>query len=151
MVTVSDVPPGAGPVLPPDPDPDHTRVLPPDRSPDGPKQRFVDRLWTFRALIAVALASVILGGLGGAALANAGSKDDNRRGGPFPGRMGQRPGNPMMPPGNGGRLLPPGNQQWQWDDSPHRRGMGQWQWDEGQNPGVVPPGTTPTPTPTPKN
>ncbi len=146
MVTVSDVPPESRPAPPPDPDPDHTRVLPPDQPPDQPpdgsKQRLVDRLWSFRALIAVALASVILGGLGGAALANAGDNDDHRRGGPIPGRLGQRPGNPMMPPGN---------QQWRWDDSPHRRGMGQWQSDGDRNPGVVPPGTTPAPTPTPKN
>ena len=58
------------------PDPAAGRAAPP------PKERFVDRLWSFRAVIAVALASVILGGLGGAALASAASDDGDVRGGP---------------------------------------------------------------------
>ena len=69
------------PTQPLQPDPGH-RVLPPDPTlqqggavAPPPKERFVDRLWSLRAVIAVALASVILGGLGGAALASAASDD----------------------------------------------------------------------------
>ena len=86
---VTDVPPGAGSTPPPDPDPTRTHVLPPDRDPVAGRQRFADRVWSLRAVIAVALASVILGGLGGAALASAGDDNDDRgrhfqRGGPLP-------------------------------------------------------------------
>ena len=81
-----------GPTPDPAPDPGHTRVLPPDREPGGPRQRFADRVWTLRALIAVALASVILGGLGGAALASIGDDDDRRD---APGRLHR--GGPMTP------------------------------------------------------
>lgn len=53
------------------------------------KQRFSDRAWSLRAVIAIALVSVILGGLAGAALASAGDDRDDRgmhfrRGGPMP-------------------------------------------------------------------
>ena len=86
---VNDVPPGAGTTPPPDPDPTRTHVLPPDRDPAAGRQRFTDRAWSLRSVIAVALASVILGGLGGAALASAGDDDHERgrhfeRGGPVP-------------------------------------------------------------------
>ncbi len=104
MSAVTDVPPESRPVPPPEPDPASTHVLPPDQPPAPPKQRFVDRLWSFRALIAVALASVIVGGLAGAALANAGDNND-RRGGPM---RFQR----------GGPMAPPGGRQWQWGDGP---------------------------------
>ncbi len=46
-----------------------------------PRRRFTDRLWGFRAVIAVALASVIIGGLGGAALASMGDGRDGDRSG----------------------------------------------------------------------
>ena len=82
-------------------------MLPPDPtlqqgqgSAPPPKERFVDRLWSLRAVIAVALASVILGGLGGAALASAASDDGDDRGGP-----GQRFH-------RGGQMPPPGMQRW---------------------------------------
>jgi hypothetical protein len=98
-------------------------VLPPDQQQAAPKQRFVDRLWSFRALIAVALASVILGGLAGAALASAGDGND-RRGGP----MRFQRGGPMGPP-RGGR-------QWQWGDGPGSgQGNGQMPRFRGQQPG----------------
>ena len=147
---VSEEPPESRPVPPPEPDPDHTRVIPPDREPSGPKERFVDRLWSLRAVIAVALAAVILGGLAGAALANAGDDHDDR--------FRMRPG---MGPGGGPRGLqpgqpqrPPGADQWYWRDGPRdwseRRGMGQRQWDKDgpQNPfpsGVPTPTAKPTP------
>ncbi len=141
--SVSDVPPESRPEQPPAPDSTQTRVIPPDREAPGPKERFVDRLWSFRAVIAVALASVILGGLGGAALASAGD-DHDRRDSRFPGRMQQRPGGPMMPPGEGRRLQPPGSQQWQWGDGPGRRGMGQRQWKQ-EGPSQRFPSGVPTP------
>jgi hypothetical protein len=68
-------------------------------------------VWSLRALIAVALASVILGGLAGAALANAGEHND-RRGGPARFERGAPMG-------------PPGVRQWRWGDGPGRgRGNG---------------------------
>lgn len=73
----------------------------------GPRLR--DRLWGLRALLAVALASVIIGGLGGAAIAKRGEHEDHGRfGGPGrfgPGQMrgqqpGRSPGQPFgQPPG----------------------------------------------------
>jgi hypothetical protein len=137
--SVSDQPPESRPEPPPEPDSTSTRVLPPDREPAGPQKRFADRLWSLRAVIAVALASVILGGLGGAALASAGDDHDGRGGGPFPGRM-QR----------GGPMGPPGTQKWHWNDGPQRRGQGERQWRQDGGPNVVPP--TPSPAkPTPKD
>ena len=150
---VSEEPPESRPVPPPDPDPapdpGHTRVIPPEREPAGPKPRFADRLWSLRAVIAVALASVILGGLAGAALANAGDDHDGdfrmRPGmGPGGGPRGLQPGQPQRPPGAG---------QWYWRDGPRgseRRGFGQRQWDQDgpQNPfpsGVPTPKAKPTP------
>ena len=99
---VSDVPPESDPTQPAH-DPTRTRVLPPDRTPEAStKQRFVDRVWSFRALIAVALAAVILGGLGGAALASVGDHQDRRGPGNF----------------HRGGQLGPGGQHWQWRDGP---------------------------------
>lgn len=139
---VSDVPPEpAG-----EPAAEQTHVLPPDQPAAAPRPAFKDRLWSLRAVIAVALASVILGGLGGAALASVGH-DHDRRGGPFQGRFGRGPMGPnQMGPG----------QQWQWNDGPRgtwpgRRGMGQRQWTQqgpgGQGGQLVPPSSGPTPTP----
>jgi hypothetical protein len=139
---VSEEPPESRPAPPPDPDSHPTRVLPPDQDPASPKQRFADRVWSLRAMIAVALASVILGGLGGAALASAGDDHDGRRG---PGGF-NRGGGPMMPP--------PGMQQRRGGDGPRgwadRRGMGQRQWKQegpqGRFPSGVPsPKAKPTP------
>ena len=147
---VTDVPPESRPV-PPQPDHDVTRVLPPDQPPAEPKPRFVDRLWSLRAVIAVALASVILGGLGGAALANVGDHDDRRMG---PGRF--RGGGPMMvPPGS--EMPPPGTQQWRWRDGTRGDPMPRWrspgQWDERGPGGAAPtlPPSPPTAVPTPDN
>jgi|EndMetStandDraft_8_1072994.scaffolds.fasta_scaffold86892_2 hypothetical protein len=141
---VTDVPPESRPVPPPEPDPGATHVLPPDQVPGPPRQRFVDRLWSFRALIAVALASVIIGGLAGAALASAGD-DNDRRGGPM---RFQR----------GGPMAPPGGRHWQWDDGPGSGpGSGQgtdpmprWrgpQQGDGNGPRILPPNSAPTPSP----
>ena len=91
----------------------HQEPVPPQQTvsttPPGettPRQRFTDRLWGFRAVIAVALASVIIGGLGGAALASLGGRHDDGRSGPGfghhfrggPGQQGRGP-NGFGPPG----------------------------------------------------
>jgi hypothetical protein len=118
------------PEAPPVAQPEH-RVLPPDPALHGegsppPKQRFVDRLWSLRAVIAVALASVIIGGLGGGALASAGEDQDARPG----------PGHRFHP---GRQMPPPGMQRW-------RDGQGNGQDNRG--PGMMP-GQPGAPTPTP--
>ena len=65
-----------------------------------PKTRWRDRAFGFRGVLAVALASLILGGVGGAAIGVVASGDGDRHG---PGRMefrdGDRPthGGPGMP------------------------------------------------------
>lgn len=95
----------------------------------APGQRFVDRLWGIRSLIAVALAAVILGGLGGAAIAKAGEGGDQRDGFGPGGRQG---GFGPRAPGGFGRNGPGGQ----------RGGFGQGQ------PGVVPPTSSATSSPT---
>jgi hypothetical protein len=77
-------------------------------APPAPAQpRFTDRLWNFRAMVAVALAALLLGGGAGAAIA-AVSHDDgpDRRGFlRFDGPNG--PGMPGMPGGPGMHRLDP--------------------------------------------
>jgi hypothetical protein len=98
MGGMNDLPPESRPVPPSNPDPTATQAMPADRSArqrsETPaRQRLRDRLRSLRAVIAVALASVIIGGLGGAALASVSGHDDGRmgpghgrfhRGGPAP-------------------------------------------------------------------
>ena len=72
------------------------------------KQRWTDRSWGSRAVIAVALASVIIGGLGGAALANLGGRDGDDRTGPGFGH--QFRGGPGQGRGHQG-FVPPGQQK----------------------------------------
>jgi hypothetical protein len=81
---MNDLPPESRPVPPSNPDPTATQAMPADRSArrrseTAARQRLRDRLRSLRAVIAVALASVIIGGLGGAALASV-SGDDGRMG-----------------------------------------------------------------------
>ena len=45
-----------------------------------PRQRWTERLWGLKAVIAVAVASVIIGGLGGAAVAGLGDRHGDRQG-----------------------------------------------------------------------
>ena len=66
---MSDLPPDARPVPPPDPDHEQTQAMPaqqhpsPDvAAPPPARERLRDRLWSLRAVIAVALASAYLGG-----------------------------------------------------------------------------------------
>jgi hypothetical protein len=123
---------------------DDTRpVLPPDTTEDAAapaaqpvlKTRWRDRAWSFRALLAVALATLVLGGVAGGAIVAA--SDDDHDG---PGRF-------MMGPGGPGNRLPPGFRG-------HRRfddGAPKWRWDEGpeQAPNVTPFGEPSPPTPSP--
>jgi hypothetical protein len=87
------------------------------QQPVASRQRFVERVWGLKAVIAVALASVIIGGLGGAALAKGGDRQgrDGRMGfghGPGPG-FGQgfgRGPNGQGPPGQMKRMPGQGQQ-----------------------------------------
>ena len=89
---------------------EHTQSLPTQAAapqqpvtPAAGKPGLRERLWGLRALIAVALASVILGGLGGAALASVGKDGDgDGRGGPGQGRF-QRGGPGGFNPGQQGQ------------------------------------------------
>ncbi len=140
---MSDLPPESRPAPPPEPDPNDTRVLPPDREPPGPKQRLSERVWSFRAVIAVALASVIVGGLGGAALASVAQDDDDRRSGPGQARFNR--GGPGGGPGTMDQRRRERMKEWR-----DQRGQGQRQWGQDGPPGVPPSGlpspTRPTPT-----
>ncbi len=99
-------------------------------------------------MIAVGLVAVLLGGLGGAAIATVGDHQDQRRGPGF----GRMQGGPGMPPGQ--RRFGQGprqGQQWHFND-PY--GSGQRQWDQRMQPGgpngPLQPfgqGTSPTPAP----
>ncbi|MEO7942052.1 MAG: hypothetical protein ABIR34_01495 [Marmoricola sp.] len=128
---MNDLPPDSRPVPPPDPDPTPTQAIPAQQSPDpshpaaSTKQGFQDRLWSLRAVIAVALASVIIGSLGGAALANVSQDGNDGRHGPG----GFNRGGPGVPGGPGRPGMMNGGPQDR-KQFPNRRGMGQRQWDE---------------------
>ncbi len=98
-----------------------------------------ERTWSFRSVVAVALATLIVGGLGGAAIGALVDDDhDDRRQGRFE-RADDRRG-------------------WQGRDGRERRGPGQWgrrgqgqgQWGRDGSPGdqqQAPPSVTPSPSP----
>ena len=127
---------GGTPVEPPDePGVDRTstagRVLPPDPAATSApvlKTRWRDRAWTFRAMLAVAAASLVIGGITGG-LVGAAVDDDHDDGY----RMG---------PGGPGMLMPPGRRN---HDGPH------WRWRDGpqQPPELTPNGSPGTPAPSP--
>jgi hypothetical protein len=101
--------------------------------PAGPQPvlvtRWRDRAWSFRSMIAVALASLLVGGLAGGAIMAASGDDDDR--GHF--RMG--------PYGPGG-AMPPG---WRGDGPGFNDGGPRWRWNDGpQTPPASPssPGST---------
>lgn len=123
-------------------------ILPPDHQPpaaaEGTQPRWRDRAWSLRAVIAVGLVAVVLGGLAGAAIASVGDHQDQRRGPGF----GRMQGGPGMPPGQRRFGQRP---QWRFDD-PY--GPGQRQWGQRMQPGgpngQLQPfgqGTPPTPAP----
>jgi len=141
---MNDLPPDARPVPPPEPDPTPTQAMSAQQSPDPgvpapAKQPLRDRLWSFRAVIAVALASVVIGGLGGAALADVSNRGEDGRLGPGQGRFnrGGIGGPPGMP--NDG----PRDRMKRWHDQP---GMGQRQWNEDGDAPSRPLAPLPSPT-----
>ncbi len=96
-----------------EPDPIPADETPADPAPEpappaAPKTRLRDRAFGFRGVLAVALASLILGGVGGAAIGVVASGDGHERHGPaqLEFRDGDRPthGGPGMP----GFGTPPG-------------------------------------------
>jgi hypothetical protein len=79
--------------------------------------RWRDRAWSFRAMIAVALASLLIGGVGGSVLVAATDDDHD---GHY--RMGPYGPGGMMPPGMGRRMPRnggPGGGYWQWQNGPN--------------------------------
>jgi len=84
------------------------------------KTRWRDRAWTFRAMLAVALASLVIGGVAGGvigAVAGSDDRDDHYRMGPWGPGM-------QMPPGQRGRgrrdFGGPGGPGWRWNDGPQQ-------------------------------
>ena len=97
---MSDLPPESRPASPSDPDGDPARTRPPSTSaadsggPETPPEASASRrglrsqydalrrrAWSFRSVIAVGLASLIVGGLGGAALGSVSDNDEDGRNG----------------------------------------------------------------------
>jgi hypothetical protein len=114
-------------------------VLPPDAPAPAPapapqpilKTRWRDRAWSFQAMIAVALATLLIGGIAGGVIVAAASDDDDH-------------GHFWMGPGGPGGRMPPGMREHRFRDGGPR-----WQWNdpEPQDPPLTPYGV---PTPTPK-
>jgi hypothetical protein len=78
-------------------------AVPAPSTPSTEKPRFQDRVLGMKAVAGVALASVILGGAGGAALgAVSNGSDEGARGGRFGGPMLQGNNNQLLPPGMNG-------------------------------------------------
>jgi len=103
-----------------------------------PKPKFTDRVWNFRAMAAVALAALLLGGGVGAAI-TAVSHDDGPDRRPGMMRFGDRPG-PFLGP-DGPRFGPGDRQQF-------RKDMRQWMKEHRGNGKSAPTPAPPTPTPT---
>jgi hypothetical protein len=102
------------PVLPPDPlaEPAEPTAVAP-----APilKTRWRDRAWSFRAMLAVALATLVLGGIAGGAIVAASDGGDGHS------RFLIGPGGRMhkVPPGwRGPRRFQDGGPQWRWNDGP---------------------------------
>ena len=125
------------PVLPPDPAGTTTTTTP------VMKPRWRDRVWTFRAMLAVALATLVLGGVVGGtivALADDGNDDHGYfRMGPG----GRMPGDRMPPGWRGPRQFHDGGPGWRWNDGPPPPGGNVTPY------GQPSPSTTPKPAPTP--
>jgi hypothetical protein len=125
--------------------PDEPTTVQPAVPAESPvlKTRWRDRAWSFRSMLAVAVATFLIGGIAGGVVVGAGG--DHHDGQHRMGRWG--PGGPMGGPG------------WRWRHprGPNGDGGPQWRWNDGpaQPPNLTPYGGTtpapkpPTPTPTP--
>ena len=95
------------------------------------KTRWRDRAWSFRAMLAVALATLVIGGVAGGSIVALADGDGHDHHGVRP----WGPGGPMGGPG------------WKWRDPRGFDGDGgpRWRWDDGpqQDPRLQPP--TPSP------
>ena len=127
-----DPTPETGPVLPNDPAAEPVAMA----GAPAPvmKPRWRDRVWTFRDLLAVAVAMLLLGGVvGGTVVAVADDHGDQARFRMGPGGRFER-----VPPGwRGPRQFHDGGPRWRWNDGPQPPGGG------------VTPYGTPSPQPTP--
>ena len=105
--------------------------------------RWRDRVWSFRAMIAVALASLVIGGIGGGLV-----------GGVLGFVVGHHEGRDELGPWGPG-MHGPGMHGPKWKERGHGFGGGPgWKWDDGGPQGPLtpyggPPAPTPTPAPTP--
>ncbi|MFL6108313.1 MAG: hypothetical protein ACJ716_14055 [Marmoricola sp.] len=106
-------------------------------APAEPRTRFTDRVWNFRAMVAVALAALLLGGGIGAAISAVSHDDGHDR---RPGFARFEDGPPGYPGGPG--LGPQQRQQFRKDFKEFRQRMKQHLDQE------APPPAPPTPTPT---
>ena len=90
--------------------------------PAADRQKFTDKLWNFRAMVAVALAALLLGGGAGAAIAAVSHDDRGDRDHHGFGRFGDGPG-PFMGPGGPGGFGPGDRQQFRDDMKKMRQDM----------------------------
>lgn len=121
---------------------DRTAVTEPAAPATAPvlKTRWRDRAWTFRAMLAVAAASLVIGGVAGGVIGAAAGHDDHDRY-----RMGPWGPGMQMPPGwrgQGRGFGGDGGPGWRWNDGPQQGGpltpYG------GTNPSPTPPSSSPT-------
>jgi hypothetical protein len=99
------------PVLPPDP------AAEPGATAPAPvmKPRWRDRAWSFRAMLAVALATLLLGGIAGGTIVAAADDDHDQR----HAWMGRGGPADRIPPGwRGPRHFQDGGPRWRWHDGP---------------------------------
>ena len=89
-----------------------TATLPPPAAPQPPpaRPRFADRVWGWRSTLAVAIASLIIGGLAGFAIGHASAGGDDRGFGPGRGGFGHQ-GHGLGPGGQNGQQMQPPNGQ----------------------------------------
>jgi hypothetical protein len=106
--------------------------------------RFTERLWNFRAMVAVALAALLLGGGLGAAIAAVSHDDGPDRHGRFA-RFGDGPPGPFTGPGGPHGFAPGQRQQLRDDLKQMRKRLKQ---ERESNPSTTPTPSPATPSPT---